>query len=152
MGGQTAEPAVRARQSAEQQRARILDAAVDEFRRAGLHGGSTRAIAEHAGVSQAYVFVLFGTKKALFLAACEYAVRRAGHDLGSKPDTKLLLHLLAACSDDEIRASAAAMMRSLVGAANEQMGLTAREALLYIAAGLCSASIEVAGADRSDFC
>ena len=34
----------------------------------GFHGTSTERIAERAGVSQPYLFRLFGTKKKLFLA------------------------------------------------------------------------------------
>jgi AcrR family transcriptional regulator len=42
-----------------------------EFARGGIHGVSTEAIAERAGVSQPYLFKMFGTKKALFRAAIE---------------------------------------------------------------------------------
>ena len=49
----------------------MLDAAVTEFSEKVLHGASTEAIAGRAGISQPYVFKLFGTKKDLFLAAVE---------------------------------------------------------------------------------
>ena len=39
-----------------------------EFARKGLHGASTEDIARMAGISQPYLFRLFGTKKALYLA------------------------------------------------------------------------------------
>lgn len=55
--------------SAGERRDEILDAAVTEFARQGLHGTSSERIAERAGVSQPYLFRLFGTKKGLFLAA-----------------------------------------------------------------------------------
>jgi AcrR family transcriptional regulator len=54
------------RQSAEERRESILDAALVEFAVKGLHGTSTEDIAKRAGISQPYVFRLFGTKKKLF--------------------------------------------------------------------------------------
>jgi len=59
------------RRSSRERREAVLDAAVLEFSEKGLHGASTEAIAERAGISQPYVFKLFGTKKDLFLAAVE---------------------------------------------------------------------------------
>jgi AcrR family transcriptional regulator len=56
------------RQTAEQRRGAVLEAARIEFARHGLHGASTDAIARRAGISQPYLFRLFGTKKELFLA------------------------------------------------------------------------------------
>ncbi len=50
----------------------MIDAAIVEFATFGLHGASTEAIADRAGISQPYVMRLFGTKKALFLAAVEH--------------------------------------------------------------------------------
>jgi AcrR family transcriptional regulator len=45
-----------------------LRAAVVEFARSGYAGTSTEAIAARAGISQPYIFRLFGTKKDLFIA------------------------------------------------------------------------------------
>jgi AcrR family transcriptional regulator len=56
------------RQTAEIRRETVLVAARDEFARHGLHGASTDAIARRAGISQPYLFRLFGSKKELFLA------------------------------------------------------------------------------------
>src|ERR671927_1683283 len=56
------------RKTAEERRGAVLDAALDEFAARGLHGASTEAIAAKAGISQPYVFRLFGTKKELFKA------------------------------------------------------------------------------------
>ena len=56
------------RQTAEQRREEVLDAARIEFARHGLHGASTEKIARVAGISQPYLFKLFGSKKELFLA------------------------------------------------------------------------------------
>ena len=56
------------RQSADARRASILRAAIVEFARSGYAGTSTEAIATRAGISQPYIFRLFGTKKDLFIA------------------------------------------------------------------------------------
>ena len=63
------------RQSAEERRESILDAALIEFAAKGLHGTSTEDIAKRAGISQPYVFRLFGTKKKLFAEACARCMR-----------------------------------------------------------------------------
>jgi AcrR family transcriptional regulator len=54
--------------TADERRAAVLKVARIEFANGGLHGTSTERIAERAGVSQPYLFRLFGTKKELFLA------------------------------------------------------------------------------------
>ncbi len=63
--------AVAERRSAEERREQILEAALAEFAARGLAGGSTEAIARAVGISQPYVFRLFGTKKELFMATIE---------------------------------------------------------------------------------
>ena len=59
------------RKSADERREDILDSAATEFATRGLDGASTDAIARNAGISQAYLFRLFGTKKELFLATVQ---------------------------------------------------------------------------------
>ena len=56
------------RKTQAERREEILDAALDEFAEHGYHGGSTEGIARRAGISQPYVFRLFGTKQGLFKA------------------------------------------------------------------------------------
>src|SRR4051812_23363097 len=56
------------RMTAEERRDAVVAAGIEEFATGGLVGASTDAIARRAGVSQPYVFQLFGTKKELFLA------------------------------------------------------------------------------------
>jgi AcrR family transcriptional regulator len=63
--------ATRTRQTAEIRREAVLEAARVEFARHGLHGASTDTIARRAGISQPYLFRLFGSKKELFLAVNE---------------------------------------------------------------------------------
>jgi len=53
--------------TADERRAQILVIAAQEFAVGGLHGTSTETIARRAGITQAYVFRLFGSKKALFV-------------------------------------------------------------------------------------
>ena len=117
------------RLSAEERRADVLRAAIVEFAAGGLAGTSTEAIAARAGVSQPYLFRLFGTKKALFLAAVEATNDRTGetfraaHDraaatgadpflemgiayielLGDRDHLLLQQHAFAACGDPEVR-------------------------------------------------
>lgn len=64
------------RMSAEQRRTDVLRAAVGPFARGGFHGTSTEGVARAAGISQPYLFRLFPTKKALYLALLEQGFRR----------------------------------------------------------------------------
>ncbi|HEX6469171.1 MAG TPA: TetR/AcrR family transcriptional regulator [Streptosporangiaceae bacterium] len=56
-----------ARMSGSERRSQVLRIAAGEFANQGLHGASIEAIAHEAGITQAYVFRMFKTKKALFL-------------------------------------------------------------------------------------
>ena len=62
--------------SADERRAEVVEAAVEAFADSGYAGTSTETIADLAGVSQPYVFRLFGSKQDLFLAAVERAFDR----------------------------------------------------------------------------
>src|SRR5205807_8990050 len=57
------------RLSAAERKEDVLDAALVEFAERGLEGTSTEDIARRAGISQPYLFRLFGTKKELFKAS-----------------------------------------------------------------------------------
>ena len=57
------------RSTAAARRDEVLDAALVEFADHGFEGASTEDIARRAGISQPYLFRLFGTKKELFKAA-----------------------------------------------------------------------------------
>jgi AcrR family transcriptional regulator len=82
------------RKSSSERREAVLDAAVGEFAEKGLHGASTETIAARAGISQPYVFKLFGNKKNLFLAAvnrvCDRVVGAWEDSLKSDPEDSLL--------------------------------------------------------------
>ena len=56
---------------AEDRKVLILEKAIEEYGRVGMHATSTERIAELAGVSQPYLFRLFGTKAELIAAAIE---------------------------------------------------------------------------------
>ena len=117
--------------SKDERRREIIEAATREFAVGGLHGTPVGAIAKRVGVSQPYLFQLFGTKKELFLAAVRRSFERtvaafrtaaaeAGEDAGAEAvlmamglayhrlldDRRLLLMQMqayAACEDEEIR-------------------------------------------------
>lgn len=114
------------RVTAEERREDILAAAITEFSTQGLHGASTVAIAERAGISQPNLFRLFPTKKALFLAAVHRIYERIEREAFASPQassgnplfgigqeytlltqqSELMLMLLqsyAACDDVEVR-------------------------------------------------
>jgi AcrR family transcriptional regulator len=116
------------RQTAEERREAVLAAAAEAFARNGLHGTSTEDIAKAAGISQPYLFRLFGTKKALFVATVERCMRdtleifrsasrglrgeealrsmgRAYEQLVTSDRTRLLgqLQAYAACDDPDVR-------------------------------------------------
>jgi AcrR family transcriptional regulator len=126
------------RQTAEERREAVLEAAAREFSRKGLHGASTDAIAKAAGISQPYLFRLFGTKKDLYLAttarkmeetyqAFERAARgKSGEEallaigdayrdlLVDRDRLQLMLQCFADCDDPDIREGVRRVWRDLV--------------------------------------
>jgi AcrR family transcriptional regulator len=115
------------RKSAEIRREEILEAAMIEFAQGGLHGTSTEDIARRAGISQPYLFRLFGTKKELFLETVRRGFRHVlelfqeaaaanregdvtrsmGHAYGDhrRDRVRLMFQMqaYAACEDAEVR-------------------------------------------------
>lgn len=69
------------RQTAQERRTSVLAAAITEFARSGYAATSTEAIAARAGISQPYLFRLFGTKKDLFIATYDLVSERIIRDL-----------------------------------------------------------------------
>src|SRR5215210_3802455 len=59
------------RRSAEERRREIIEIAIEHFALHGYNGTSTDVVAREAGISQPYLFRLFGTKRELFLACHE---------------------------------------------------------------------------------
>src|ERR1700676_2731854 len=72
----TVETAARTRQSAEERREQVIEAAIREFAEAGYNAASTAAIARRAGISQPYIYALFPSKQVLFLAAHDRVMGR----------------------------------------------------------------------------
>src|SRR5215470_8448561 len=64
------------RMPAEQRRELVLGEAMAAFAVHGYAGTSTEEVARRAGISQPYLFRLFPTKKALFLALVSRCFRR----------------------------------------------------------------------------
>src|SRR3954451_20762998 len=71
-----------ARQSADERRQHVLEAANATFAAEGYHGASTTDIARAAGISQPYIYALFRNKQELFLAAY--------HEVAARIRTRLL--------------------------------------------------------------
>ncbi|MBU3060488.1 TetR/AcrR family transcriptional regulator [Nocardia sp. NEAU-G5] len=84
------------RMSGTERRAQVLAIAAKEFAEHGLHGASTEAIAREAGITQAYVFRMFGTKKALFLELVRAAFERVGDGMRDAGAGKANLDALSA--------------------------------------------------------
>jgi len=63
------------RLTAAERRDDVLEAALVEFAERGFEGASTEDIARRAGISQPYLFRLFGTKKELFKATAARCLR-----------------------------------------------------------------------------
>jgi AcrR family transcriptional regulator len=146
--------------SAEERRETVLEAAVPEFARRGLAGTSTEDVARRAGISQPYLFRLFPTKKALFLALVERCYQRiedaflaaAGDKTGEEAlaamgdeyerlldDRTLLLlqmHAYAACEDPDIRAATRAGYKRLWNMVERVSGLPFDRIVQFFAMGM----------------
>ena len=149
----------RERSSAEERREEILAAAIQEFARFGLYGTSVDAIAERVGISQPYIFRLFGTKKDLFIAAALQVcgriqqafgdAARAGRDrpleamghayfslLSSRAELLVLLHAFAASEDPEVKAAVSARYEELWNFVAKTSGATRTQVRDFFAAGM----------------
>jgi AcrR family transcriptional regulator len=150
---------VTTRSSAGERREEILSAAIGEFARCGLYGTSVDAIAEKVGISQPYIFRLFGTKKDLFLAAalrvCERIQSAFGEAARGNPDRPLeamgqayvpllssraellvLLHAFAAAEDREVRRVVGARYEELWDFVSKVSGATRVQVRDFFAAGM----------------
>src|SRR5215469_11837097 len=148
------------RMSAAERRESVLEAAVAEFALHGLAGTSTESVARRAGISQPYLFRLFPTKKALFLALVERCYSRieeafiasAGDKTGDKAldamgdeyekllDNRTLLllqmHAYAACEDSDIRATTRAGFKRLWTLVERVSGLPHDRIVKFFAMGM----------------
>lgn len=167
----------RTRRSAEERREQVVEVAVREFALGGYHGTSTETIAQEIGLSQPYLFSLFGTKKELFLACHERvhrsvleAFRAAAtgdsvderiHALGKAyvgllRDRHLLLFQMqayAACSDPDIQARVRSRYGELVREIGALSGADADRVKAFCAQGMLlnvSASLDFAAVAHDD--
>jgi AcrR family transcriptional regulator len=149
------------RKSKEERREDILDAAIAEFAAKGLHGASTDEIARLAGISQPYVFRLFGTKKELYLAVIarcfrqtlevfqrvaegkrgEEALQAIGEAYGQLLESdrvylRAQMQAYAACEDPEICAVVRAGFGDLVTYVERVSGVGSEELALFFSGGM----------------
>ncbi|HEY1644500.1 MAG TPA: TetR/AcrR family transcriptional regulator [Streptosporangiaceae bacterium] len=164
-----------ARMTGAARRAQIREIAAEEFARDGLHGASAEAIARRAGITQAYIFRLFGTKKNLFIevaqtafdqltdAMVQAAGTRGGLDalaaMGQEYDSRLAgrtgllvqLQGFAACGDAEVRDAVRECFRRMWDAVAGASGLDPVTVKTFLAFGMllnASAAMELAGLDE----
>jgi AcrR family transcriptional regulator len=149
------------RKSAGERREEILDAAIVEFALSGLHGTSTERIAQRVGLSQPYLFRLFGTKKEIFLAAIERCFRQTVelfreaskdvpreealkamgnayivHMLGDRTRLLAQMHAYAACEDLDVRKAVQRGFGDLYEFAERVSGATDEEVRRFFAFGM----------------
>jgi AcrR family transcriptional regulator len=162
------------RMSGEQRREQILELATEAFATAGLHGTSTETLARRAGITQTYVFRLFGTKKALFLRVVERAFGRliegmeqAGGDsegrdalsamgrfydaaLADRTGLLVQLQAFAACGDPEVRDAVRSHLARMWAAVDQRANLDAVGVKTFLAFGMLlntAAALEVREVD-----
>jgi AcrR family transcriptional regulator len=148
------------RQTADERREAVLEAATREFARKGLHGASTDAIAKDAGISQPYLFRLFGTKKDLYRATAtrkmeetyqvfERASRgksgqEALHAMGEaymgliedRERLLLMLQCFAGCEDADVREAVRHVWSDLVELAERASGESPEVISAFFAKGM----------------
>jgi AcrR family transcriptional regulator len=161
--------------SGSERRTQVLRIAAEEFADGGLHGASTEAIARRAGITQAYIFRMFRTKKALFLELVVAAFDRmtegirdaAGAETGLDAlarmgaqynemltdRTLLLLQLqgFAACGDPEVRDTVRDSFGRMWQTVAETTGLDPVTIKAFVAFGMLlnnGAALEIGGLDQ----
>ncbi len=173
--------AITTRLSADERRDAVISAAMVEFAQGGLAGTSTDAIARRAGVSQPYLFQLFGTKKELFIAvvrrcfertatAFQVAGRAArarsadpmaileamgrayGDQIADRDLLLLQLQAYAACGDPEIRGIVRAEFAGLYREVGRLSGADEAAMEQWFAYGmLCNLATAIGLPDIRDF-
>jgi len=152
--------AVATRLTADERREEILEAAFGAFADTGLEGTSTETIARLVGVSQPYVFRLFGTKKQLFLATVERcfaqtmdvfreAVRDAPageekHRMGDayfamirdRRKLRMQMQAYAACDDPDVRRTVQRGFAELAAFIGRATGASDQELAHFLAQGM----------------
>jgi AcrR family transcriptional regulator len=135
--------------SRDERRHEIVEAATREFAVGGLHGTPVQAIAKRVGVSQPYLFQIFGTKKALFVAAVERTFERtvavfrtAAAEAGEEASpVEILMHMGVAYQrllDD--RSLLLMQMQAYVASEDEEIRAVVRDEMLRLVSFVQSAS------------
>lgn len=130
------------------------------FSRCGFYGASIESIAKDCGISQPYVYALFGTKRALFIKAveatydevCEELYKAARgtqgfgtlHSVGNRyiellADEDVLFMLLqsfASCDDSEIRSAVRSKYLELWRTVTGTSGLSNSDVKNFMALGV----------------
>jgi AcrR family transcriptional regulator len=147
--------------SAEERRELVVEVALEEFARRGLHGTPTQDIADRAGISHAYLFRLFPTKTALFVAVTQRCFQRvqeafASAAADSEPGeerlqamghayvelladrTRLLgqLQAYAACDDAKVRRTVQRGWEELYSFVERESGADGEEVRAFFATGM----------------
>jgi AcrR family transcriptional regulator len=162
--------------SGPERRDQVLAIAAVEFADHGLYGASTESIARTADITQAYVFRLFGTKKALFLELVGAAFDRfvegmataAGAATGLDALTRmggayyamlddrttLLLQLqgFAACADADVRDLVRGRLARMWGTVADATALEPVTLKAFLAFGMLLnnvAALELDGVDEA---
>lgn len=157
-------PLETSRLSSEDRRAQILEAATVVFGERGYAGTTTDAVARHAGISQAYVVRMFGSKEQLFTEVVEHAAARvnevfreqiAAFNDATTPEAKrealgaayadlvkdrgillALLHAFGLGHDPAIGPLARASMLNAYRVIRDEAGLDPAEASAFFAQGM----------------
>lgn len=161
--------------SGAQRRSQVLGIAAVEFGAHGLHGASIEAIAREAGITQAYVFRMFTTKKALFTElvggafdrlndSMEHAAEDArGLDalarmgaqyyeqLADRSTLMLQLQGFAACGDSEVRELVRGQLARMWDIVAEASGLDPVTVKSFLAFGMLlnnAAALDIGELDK----
>lgn len=147
--------------SAEERRELVLELAIEEFAKRGLHGTPTQDIADRAGISHAYLFRLFPTKSDLFIAVTQRCFQRvqeafasaaAGTEAGEErldamgdayvellTDRSRLLGQLqayAACDDPKVRKTVQRGWEELYSFVERESGADGEDVRAFFATGM----------------
>lgn len=162
------------RSTATARRESIRQAAGKRFAVSGLHGVSVDTIAREVGISEAYIFRLFGSKRALFIdvvvTACDEltagmaaaseglsgadALTAMGHAyvalLADQQRLLLPMQGYAACADPIIRQAMQEAFGRLWSTAARASGSAAADVKQFVALGMLTNTLAALDVDHAD--